>query len=177
MGLRNNNDHPATIPEDEPLPLLPVDTTNNSSMLPITGLPNTEGFVVHSRRSWLIKVGPVKKHMFKGHLIRTVRGVVSLGSKRRKISVEVQAPPINDTGGPDGVLLGSLFGAKKEEQNSAASASQTGALEKLEDHEVVWVKIFKKNKHADDETSIATDSETGTYNICTGISQGISFHL
>ena len=157
---------PTTIREDEPLLNSKVDFSQTSAMPLATALDGrapalADGeLIIRSQRSWLVKVGPVKKHMFKGHLIRAFK----FGSKRRKISVQVLSPRVDDKGG-SALSFGRLFGGKKDgDESQDFSHSETdGTMENLAEHDVVWIKLFKKPKQADDDASIVTDTGTGTY--------------
>jgi hypothetical protein len=167
MMRRQSRKAPATIREDEPL----LDTKDEDEAEPDTsfmrltnGRADESGqVIIRSRRAWIVKLGPVKKHMFKGHLIRTVRGL-GFGSKRRKLSIQVEAPLPPHKSKEGGLHLGQLFGHKEEDLTDDSSRhTDTGTLEKLGEHDVVWIKIFKRPKTAtDDDTSVLTDGETGS---------------
>lgn len=171
----------ATIREDEPLSndskdgQKPLAEASDMPLIP-SGVAASEtirimggDYYVRSQRSWIVKLGPVKKHMVKGHLIRTVRGF-GFGSKRRKVSIQVQSPVIAESSGGGGLSFGGIFGGGKDRNDnqdlSQSQADAEGILDKLDEHDVVWIRIYKKPKNADDDSSIVSDGGTGS---CSGL--------
>ncbi|GKY95063.1 hypothetical protein MPSEU_000470500 [Mayamaea pseudoterrestris] len=171
----SSNNVPMTIREEEPL-LLNSKLDNNLAQTSVMPLNNQDAsgfataggdeFILRSQRSWIIKVGPIKKYMFKGHLIRSVR-LGYFGGKRRKLSVQVQAPHHATTGGGGGLLaLSRLFGGGKQDGEESQDLSQTeadGVMAQLSENDVVWIKVYKKPKQVgddDDDASVGTDGGT-----------------
>jgi len=97
--------------------------------------------------SWLIRMSPVKKRMYQGHMIPTMKGLTSFFNKKpRRVVVEIHYPQ-NDKK--------RLFG--KRPQHNVTS------LQALGDQDRIVVRVLKKSDDNDDDSVLVDQMELPDY--------------